>query len=204
MNISEDQDILVGHLESYALVKDKKSYLDTLVPESPPARIIGALHSLKVGKSDWEEVIKEWKMNPPYKGSDAYSVYMRYLLSSLFEAKSASAAKTILQSIDKLDSNLMPSLMAKNKPVMFTGGEEFVEDAENNLPSDLASAKSKKILLKDLLDMVYDNPYDMQNIISDELIYHLDLEKLAKKSIDVAERVLRQLQNYANIKVGKS
>lgn len=204
MNTQQDDKIAL--LEGYVLAPNKDAFLKTLVPNSDNHNLMLVIHelSLKHGgnlSDQASEVIKLWNEKKPRQGTDQYIALERALLHKIESEKSGSKVKELIQTFDKMTDASLNQLKNYNKPVIFAAGDEFKEDSENKMSTDLTSANCPNIFLKDLIKMVNDQPELINTLVTDSVINHIDLEKLAKKEARVISTTLDRRSNFANLTV---
>jgi hypothetical protein len=205
MNLSSDEDTLITILENYVLSSNKEAFLKTVVPNSAQHKILLTLHEMNTKVVDLGpesiKFIEEWKKMSPPVGSDAYPIYLRWLLQSLHAETNHAKVKEIIQRIDKIDSRELSRLQSFSKPVIFAAGDEFKEDKENQLKSELTEENAQNLFLKNYLKKIYDDPNELNTSATNLVYYHIDLAKIAKIDPNIVETILSRMTNYANLQV---
>jgi hypothetical protein len=202
MNTQQDDQIAL--LEGYVLAPNKEAFLKTLVPNSDNHNLMLTIHELshKQGASlsgEAAEVIKKWLENNPRKGTDQHIALERYLLHKIEAEKNGSKTKELIQTFDKLTDFSMNQLKNYNKPVIFAAGDEFKEDSENKMSTDLSPENCPNVFLKELTKKIYEQPALINSLVTESVIYHIDLEKLAKKEAKIVSTALDKISNFANL-----
>lgn len=202
----EAQDAKIAILEKYILDPNKEAFIKTLVPNTASYKYMVTLHDLTnqgtTISADVKEIFKKWKEEPQYLTAETKAILMRKLLTELDQEGSASKKKEIIQFIDRHHGNQLYNMTSIQKPVTFATGDEFKEDKEDKMPSDISkTAAFASLSVESNQQEIYKHPYLLDEKYSTTILPHLDLKKVAKESADQADRILRQIDSFASLKV---
>lgn len=202
----EAQDAKIAILEKYILETDKEAFMKTLVPNTASYKYMITLHGLTnqgtTISADAKEIFTKWKKEPQYLTAETKAILMRKLLTDLDQETSASKKKELIQFIDRHHSNQLYNLTSIQKPVTFATGDEFKEDKEDKMPSDISKTPAfASLTIESNQQEIYKNPYLLDEKYSQTILPHLDMKKVAKESPEQADRILKQMDSYASLKV---
>jgi hypothetical protein len=198
-----DQDKQIAMLENYVLAASKEAFIKTLVPNSDSHMLVMTMHELNARGSmigdEAAEYIAKWKAGSV--SVEQKKLVLRQLLLSIDAQTLPANIKTEIQNIDKLTDQRLNELKGYNKPVIFAAGEEFKEDSENKMSTELSSNACPDIYLAELIKKVNERPEFLKNSANETFLYQIDLEKAAKTNPEAIEQVLSSRTNFANLKV---
>jgi hypothetical protein len=204
--MNSQQDETIALLESYVLAESKEAFIKTLVPDSENQKFVLTLHEL-VTKGDklseeTKEILRKWSVSPPGSSNRNYPVLIRHLLMSIEkESGNPEKVKELIRQIDKLSENCYNRLAKYSKPVMFAAGDEFQEDSENRMSSELNSTVDPNLLLSDLVKKVTDAPNFLNSLTETSILVHVDLDKASVHYPDAINAIFGRIPTFANLKV---
>lgn len=205
MSLSADRDTLISLLESFVLSENKTAFIKTLVPNSVPHKVfLSFLELTQESKPLSEEVIgflSQWRKANPIRGTHSYNVFIRMLLKELDQEQNPAKVKELITQIDRATQNIGSSFNRFQKPVIFTAGDEFKEEKEQQLTSTLTATQESQIQVKGYVEAIHQNPALIHTLGNQTLFPHLNLEKLAESSPAVFSQLLDKCDNFVSLQV---
>lgn len=203
--MNTQQDELIALLENYVLAPNKDSYIKTLVPNSENHKLILTLHELNFRglkvSGEAAEYLRKWKESVPGSSSRNFPILIRHLLLLLEKENSKDKISELIKNIDRITENSFNRLVNYSKPVIFAAGDEFKEDSENKMSSELTSIVDPHLYLEDIAKKVTENPHYLTSLTDTSILYHIDLEKAASKNPESVSNILNRVPNFANLTV---
>jgi hypothetical protein len=203
--MNTQQDELIALLESYVLAPNKEAYIKTLVPNSENHKMILTIHELNFKglgvSSEAADYLKKWRESVPSQSSRNFPILIRHLLMTLEKENSKDKVTDLIRSIDRITDNTYKRLVNYSKPVIFAAGEEFKEDSENKMSSELTCKVDQHLYLEDIASKVTENPHYLNSLTDTAILYHIDLEKAAKNQPESVSQILNRIPNFANLTV---
>lgn len=200
--MNTQQDELIALLESYVLAPNKEAYIKTLVPNSENHKMILTVHELNFKglnvSGEAAEYLRKWRESPPGSSNRNFAILIRHLLLLLEKEKGKGAVSQLIKDIDRLTENNYNRLVKYNKPVIFAAGDEFKEDSENKMSSELTAQVDSNLYLSDISKKVTESPQFLNSLTELSILYHVDLDKAAKVNPEAVSNILNRVPNFAN------
>jgi hypothetical protein len=175
------------------------------VPNSENHKLVLTLHELSSKGLEVSEeasrILSEWKLSTPPQSSPNFAVLLRYLLMSLEKEEDRAKVKELIRHLDSITERRCDGLARHSKPVLLAAGDEFKEDSENKIRSELTSAVDPNLLLDDLARQATQNPNLINSVTDSSILVHIDLAQASKDHPNVLNKIFSKQKHFGNLQV---